>query len=86
MNEICPVILAAGRERRLGLKHGDRSNRFPFIEAGHLARNLYLVCESQGLGCCTIGGFVDDKINELLDFSDTCEKTIYMAVIGRVNE
>ncbi len=67
---------------RTRIKYGDRGYRFPFIEAGHLAQNCYLVSESLKLNCCTIGGFIDDDINNLLDFADSSEKTIYIISIG----
>ncbi len=68
---------------RTRIKYGDRGYHFPFIEAGHLAQNCYLISESLNLNCCTIGGFIDDKINNLLDFADSCEKTIYIISIGK---
>jgi SagB-type dehydrogenase family enzyme len=71
---------------RTRIKYGNRGYRFPFIEAGHLAQNLYLISESLKLNCCAIGGFIDNKINNLLDLADTCEKTIYIVSIGHQNE
>jgi len=76
------VIIISAVFDRTRIKYGDRGYRFSFIESGHLAQNLYLVSEALSLGCCTIGGFIDDKINCLLDLNDTCEKVIYLAAIG----
>lgn len=67
---------------RTRIKYGDRGYRFPFIESGHMSQNFYLVSQALGLGCCTIGGFIDNEINDLLDFADTSEKTIYLTAIG----
>lgn len=69
---------------RTRIKYGERGYRFPFIEAGHMAQNFYLVSEAMSLGCCTVGGFIDDNINNLLDFADSCEKTIYMISLGQI--
>jgi len=33
-----------------------------------------------------MGGFIDDKINELLDFADSCEKAIYIIAVGQKYE
>ncbi len=71
---------------RTRIKYGDRGYRFPFIESGHMSQNFYLVSESLNLSCCTVGGFIDNKINDLLDFADTSEKTIYLVTIGSKNE
>lgn len=76
------VIIISEVFDRTRVKYGDRGYRYALIEAGHLAENLYLVAEGLGLGCCTIGGFIDERINELLDLVDTSEKVVYLAVIG----
>ena len=71
---------------RTRVKYNNRGYRYLFIESGHLSQNLYLVSESLGLGCCTLGGFKDDQINNLLDLNGINEKTLYLAVIGKSNE
>jgi SagB-type dehydrogenase family enzyme len=77
------IIISAVFDRTR-IKYGDRGYRFPFIEAGHMAQNFYLVSEALSLGCCTVGGFIDDYINNLLDFADSCEQTIYMISLGQI--
>ena len=69
--------------RRTQIKYGDRSYRHVLIESGHLAQNIYLVSTALGLKCCSIGGFVDDKINKLLDFDDEQEIVTYLIAIGK---
>lgn len=71
---------------RTRIKYNNRGYRYLFIESGHLSQNIYLVSESLGLGCCTLGGFKDDQINNLLDLNGINEKTLYLAVIGKSNE
>lgn len=76
------IIIISAVFDRTRIKYKDRGYRFPFIEAGHLAQNTYLISEALNLNCCTIGGFIDDKINELLDLADSCEKVIYIITVG----
>ena len=47
-------------------KYGDRSMRYIDNEAGCVAENIYLECESLGLGTVTIGAFYDDDVAALL--------------------
>ncbi|MGM5480024.1 MAG: SagB/ThcOx family dehydrogenase [Nanobdellota archaeon] len=76
------LIMISSPYDRAQIKYGARSFRYVYLDAGHLAQNMYLVAENLNLGCCTIGGFTDDGINEFLDFPDD-EKIIYMGVIGK---
>ena len=52
------------------------------MEIGHIAQNIYLLIESLGLGCCSIGGFVDEKINELLDINAEQEAVCLVIACG----
>lgn len=67
---------------RLKVKYGERGYRYALIEAGHVAQNIYLVCEALGISCCAIGGFHDVKINEHLGLDGRGEAVIYMLAIG----
>ncbi len=44
-------------------KYGERGYRYVLLDAGHALQNLYLESTALGLGCCTIGGFLDDEAN-----------------------
>ncbi len=68
---------------RTEIKYGERGYRYVLMEAGHLAQNLYLVSEALNLGCCAIGGFLDDEINKLLDIDGKKESVIYLCGIGK---
>lgn len=69
---------------RTKAKYGERGYRYVLLDAGHSAQNLYLESTALGLGCATIGGFLDDKANRLLGIDGLDESVVYMAVIGRV--
>lgn len=68
---------------RTYIKYGDRGYRYILLESGHLAQNLCLVATELGLGTCPIGGFIDDKVNELLDIKFQKEFTLYVIAVGK---
>ena len=76
-----PIVLT-GYFWRNEVKYGDRGYRFTMMEIGHIAQNIYLLIESLGLGCCSIGGFVDEKINELLDINAEQEAVCLVIACG----
>lgn len=77
------VILITAMFERNQWKYRERGYRYILLDAGHLAENLYLMATAMNLGCCTIGGFLDDNINGMLDIDGVHESTIYVVVVGR---
>lgn len=67
---------------RSEMKYGDRAYRHILTEYGHVAQNLYLVGNSLDLGVCSIGGFSDDGLNEVLDIDGITESVIGVVAIG----
>lgn len=65
-------------------KYGDRGLRHIYTEYGHLAQNISLIATDLGLGACSIGGFVDDGLNKLLDFDKIDESVIGVVAIGTI--
>lgn len=51
------------------IKYGNRGYRYSLIEIGHIAQNIYLICEALNIACCSVGGFIDKKLNSLFDFN-----------------
>jgi SagB-type dehydrogenase family enzyme len=76
------VLAATGIAERSMWKYGQRGYRYIWIEAGHLAQNLYLVAQALGLGAVAIGGFFDAEIDSLLQLP-TREHTLYLMCVGR---
>lgn len=70
-------IIARGR-----WKYDQRAYRYAYIDAGHIAENLYLAGEGLGLGICAVGAFYDDDINNIMGFDGEDETVIYMATVG----
>lgn len=63
-------------------KYGDRGYRHILTEYGHIAQNFYLVSAGLNLGCCSIGGFVDDGLNKMIDIDGIDESVIGVVAIG----
>ena len=68
---------------RTEIKYGHRGYRHVLTEVGHMSQNIYLVSAALGLGCCSIGGYVDDEINNLLDFDGISESVLVITAIGK---
>lgn len=76
------IIVITAVFNRTKNKYGERGYRHILLEAGHLTQNTYLITTAMGVGCCTIGGFLDNEINKLLNIDGLSESAIYMAAIG----
>ena len=63
-------------------KYGERAYRYVYMDAGHIAQNLYLAGEGLGLGICAVGAFYDDEVNRIMGFDGENETVIYMATVG----
>jgi len=67
---------------RTEIKYGDRGYRHILTEYGHVAQNLYLLSQLYGIGCCSIGGFIDNGINRLLDLDFEDEAVVGVVAVG----
>jgi len=51
------------------------------MEAGHISQNIYLQCESLGLGTVAVGAYNEKKLTKLLPVEND---VIYIMPIGRL--
>lgn len=63
-------------------KYRQRAYRYIYIDAGHIAQNLYLAGTAAGLGVCAVGAFFDDQINNLVGLDGKDETALYLASVG----
>jgi SagB-type dehydrogenase family enzyme len=63
-------------------KYRQRAYRYIYLDAGHIAQNLYLAAEALGLGTCAIGALFDDRVNRIIGVDGIEETVIYMATVG----
>ncbi|MFW6107720.1 MAG: SagB/ThcOx family dehydrogenase [bacterium] len=68
--------------RRSTWKYRQRSYRYVYLEAGHIAQNLALAAVALGLGTCQIGALFDEEVNDLVGIDGTDESVLYMSVVG----
>src|SRR3989344_4264045 len=66
---------------RSEVKYGIKAYPFSLIEAGHMGQNIHFVCIELGLGSCSVSGFVNDSIVEILDLTEN-EIPIYVICVG----
>jgi len=64
-------------------RYGERGIRYVHMEAGHASENMYLQCESMGLGTVAVGAFNDAKVKELLALKKE-EEPVYIMPVGKV--
>jgi SagB-type dehydrogenase family enzyme len=76
------VFILTGIFSRTYFKYGERGYRFALLEAGHICQNVLLEATALKLGAVPIGGFVDDKINEMLDLDGVDEAAVYLIAAG----
>lgn len=76
------LIFVSAVHVRNTVKYSDRGYRHILTEYGLLLQNFYLVSTALNIGCCAVGGFVDDNINNLLDFDEMSESLIGLLAVG----
>lgn len=64
-------------------KYGQRSYRYIYLDAGHVAQALAVSASSLGLGTCQMAALFDEEVNDLLGLDGHDESVIYMTSAGR---
>ena len=65
-------------------KYNLAAHKTILLDAGHMCQNLYLACESVGLGTCAIAAYNQDILDEIINVDGKNEFSIYLAPVGRV--
>jgi len=79
------VLFLTGIFQRTTVKYGPRGYRFVMLEAGHLAQNLSLVTTAHNLGSLMWGGYLDDRLNALIEANGVDESVVHCMMVGREN-
>jgi SagB-type dehydrogenase family enzyme len=79
-------IIFTGIPNRTVWKYGVKTLAFMYIEAGHMAQNIYLASATQKIGCCSLGGFIDNNIIKTLKIRKDFEYPLYALALGPLNE
>ncbi len=75
------IVITAVYERTT-TRYGERGVRYVHMEAGHVGQNIYLQCESLGLGTVAIGAFDDKDVQKVLHLPSE-EVPLYIFPLGK---
>lgn len=76
------VFLISAVFGRSKIKYGERAYRFALLEAGHAMQNLLLAATERGLGSCPVGGFLDDRLHDIVAVDGVEEAVLYLGIVG----
>jgi SagB-type dehydrogenase family enzyme len=68
---------------RMEWRYGLAAHKVIALDAGHVYQNLYLACESLGLGTCAIAAYDQEACDSLLGFDGGEEFVLYLAPVGK---
>jgi nitroreductase len=54
------------------------------MDVGHIGQTLYLAAAALDLGCCTVGAFFDEEVDNLIGADGKKEISVYLGAVGRV--
>lgn len=80
--ECAAAFLWTAAVGRASWKYSQRAYRYIYLDAGHIAQNLCLAAEALGMGCCLVGAFFDEEVNQLLEAEIEREPILYLAAVG----
>lgn len=63
-------------------KYSERGYRYALIEAGHICQNFHLVSTALQLGFIPIGGYYENRCNDILKLDGLTESVVYMFAIN----
>ena len=77
------VMVISGVVARTEQRYGDRALRYVYMEAGHVAQNVYLQGVALDIGTVVIGAFSDQGVQEVLQLDDG-EHPLYIMPVGKM--
>ncbi len=77
------VMVITGVLSRIEPRYRERAMRYMYMEAGHVAQNVYLQSVPLEIGTVVIGAFSDDGVSEVLQLDDG-EYPLYIMPLGRI--
>ena len=80
------VFIWTGMLNRSMWKYRERAIRYLFLDAGHICQNLMLAATALDLGCCPVGAFFDDEVENLVQVDPDREVALYLASVGPLTE
>jgi SagB-type dehydrogenase family enzyme len=74
-------IVIAGNFGKTEYKYKSRANQFVYLESGAVSQNIYLQCNTLGIGTVLIGAISEDPMKIALEMPDS-ETPIVVMPIG----
>ena len=84
VGESAVVFIWTARPYRTEWRYGEDSLKDILISVGHICQNLYLACESIGVGTCAIVAYNQKLLDSLVGVDGEDEIALYLAPVGRV--
>ena len=82
MGTAAVAFIWTGILNRSMVKYRERAIRYLFLDAGHICQNLMLAATALGLGCCPVGAFFDEEVEQLAQVDGKEEVALYLAAVG----
>lgn len=86
VHESAVVFIWTAIPYRSEWRYGPLAHKMIAQDSGHLCQNLYLACESLGIGTCAIGAYNQKVMDQVLEVDGEDEFTVYVATVGRIED
>jgi SagB-type dehydrogenase family enzyme len=77
------VLVITSVFERVTEKYGDKGVQYSYMEAGHVAQNVYLQAVALDLGTVSVGGFDVEGVIRVVGLADD-ERPMYLMPMGKV--
>lgn len=81
LKNVAGVVILTSVLSRSEVKYGLKAYPYSLLEAGYIGQNIQLSCSKYGIGSCAVGGFINDRVIELLDLTSD-ELPIHVIAFG----
>ena len=69
---------------RMKPRFGEQGVHYAALEAGHISQNFLLAAAKLNLGAVPVGGFENEKVLKILEFSPQKKVTLYLNPVGNI--
>lgn len=77
------VLVITSVFERVTEKYGEKGVQYSYMEAGHIAQNVYLQAVALGLGTVSVGAFDSEGVKRVVGLADD-ERPMYLMPIGKI--
>ncbi len=78
------VFIWTARPYRMEWRYGEDSLKDILTSVGHICQNLYLACESIGIGTCAVQAYQQKPLDSFIGVDGEDEIALYLAPVGKV--